>query len=509
MIHRAAFLPQLQVDHARAVPAMAVRERDDAVTQTRIGIGPGTMPSSSMAQARLLALERENGCLEESGIELAQGGRSSLATVIHAAGRTTVSQDEVMELLAGPRQPDPKGKQVHEEVARGIRSIMDAQRLISLDTLFGLADGLNQVAKGAVAGKALLPLAGELQEFQMPQPIFTSSERTEWAAGLYNNRHTELQLHTDLTKLLKGPSSPAQLEEARGQLTPFLRDTLVGLNYAYYEPPGAQLLRVNPLFVRSHDFSGDTVVGIQGLWRAPQLFGQGSPAGGGAHFAGSLADLPFVLSDAEQDFIAPENVQALIWREAVPSLLTDAVLPRWWNVSTNELHTVALYQAAGEELVKAAASDDQLRAKVIGILAQRMLPRDSSRLELTLQTKPDEALALITPADAFYLTTEFRHYFPDDTHAWGPAGQELDRICRQYPDELNWNRLSRDFGVPHKTLAQSYARELLNLKPFPAFHRLRGPASFAPCHARDWRGVSSRKDCRTSGNYRGSRLCND
>ncbi|PYV72683.1 MAG: hypothetical protein DMG97_13050 [Acidobacteria bacterium] len=130
---------------------------------------------------------------------------------------------------------------------------------------------------------------------------------------------------------------------------------------------------------------------------------------------------------------------------------------------------MALYQAAGEELVKAAASDDQLRAKVIGILAQRMLPRDSSRLELTLQTKPDEALALITPADAFYLTTEFRRYFPDDTHAWGPSGQELDRICRQYPDELSWNRLSRDFGVPHKTLAQSYARALLNLKPFPAF----------------------------------------
>jgi hypothetical protein len=401
--------------------------------------------------------------------QLFDAGRSSLATVIQAAGKTTVSQGEVMELLAGPRQADPKGKQVHEEVARGIRSIMDAQRLISLDTLFGLADGLNQVAKGAVAGKALLPLAGELQEFQMPQPIFTSSERTEWAAGLYNNRHTELQLHTDLTRLLKSPASPAQLEEARGQLTPFLRDTLVGLNYAYYEPPGAQLLRVNPLFVRSHDFSGDTVVGIQGLWRAPQLFGQGSPAGGGAHFAGSLADLPFVLSDAEQDFIAPENVQALIWREAVPSLLTDAVLPRWWNVSTNELHTVALYQAAGEELVKAAASDDQLRAKLISILAQRMLPRDSTRLEVTIQTKPDEALALMTPADAFYLTTEFRHYFPDDTHAWGPSGQELDRICRQYPDELSWNRLSRDFGVPHKTLAQSYARELLNLKPFPAF----------------------------------------
>jgi hypothetical protein len=29
--------------------------------------------------------------------------------------------------------------------------------------------------------------------------------------------------------------------------------------------------------------------------------------------------------------------------------------------------------------------------------------------------------------------------------------------------------LSQDFGVPHPILTQSYARELLNLKPFPAF----------------------------------------
>ena len=48
--------------------------------------------------------------------------------------------------------------------------------------------------------------------------------------------------------------------------------------------------------------------------------------------------------------------------------------------------------------MKASATDDQLRAKVIGILAQRMLPRESSRLELTLESKPDEAVALIDEA---------------------------------------------------------------------------------------------------------------
>src|SRR5207249_12207333 len=131
----------------------------------------------------------------------------------------------------------------------------------------------------------------------------TSAARDEAGAGVYNNRHTDLRLLTDPSTVLKASSSHAQLEEARGQLAPFLRDTHVGLNYAYSAPPGAQLLRANPLFVRSHDFAGDTVMGIQGLWHAPQLFGQGAPAGGGARFVGSLADLPYALSEAEQAFI--------------------------------------------------------------------------------------------------------------------------------------------------------------------------------------------------------------
>ena len=77
-----------------------------------------------------------------------------------------------------------------------------------------------------------------------------------WSPTVYVSRHAELQVRTDLTKVIKTPGTPAQLEAARARLAPFLRDTLVGLNYAYYEPPGAQVLHSNPLFVRSHDFLG-------------------------------------------------------------------------------------------------------------------------------------------------------------------------------------------------------------------------------------------------------------
>jgi hypothetical protein len=399
------------------------------------------------------------------------GGRDSLKELLRAStGRPEGSQDEIISMLAGPHQTSPEGRQVHEAVANRIRSIMDEQRLVSLDTLVNLGDGLQNVAHVKQAHTTLLPLAGELREFEMPQPIFKSREREEWAAGIYDNRHTDQQMRTDLSKTIKSATTPQQLAEARGQLAPFFRDTLVGLNYAYYEPPAAQILHHNPLFVRSHDFSGDTVIGMDKVWQPSQLFGVGSPAGGGAHLVGSLADLPYVLATVEQDFIAPENVQALIWREVVAGLLTNAVVPRWWGVSRNELHAVALHQEAGEELLANAAKDEELRKKALDILSTRMAARMVGRVEHDLtEHQLTELSSTLTPADTFYLTAEYRRRYPGETSAFGTAGQELEKLCQQHSDELNWARLSRDFGVPHPVLGQSYAPELMNLAPLPAY----------------------------------------
>jgi hypothetical protein len=406
-----------------------------------------------------------------SSVQLYDAGRNSLAELMRAStGKANRSQDEIIDLLAGPSQSSLDGQAMHREMANRIRSVMDGQRLVSLDTLLALGDGLDQMGQGGGAPDRLISLAGELQEFEMPRPIFTGGERTQWAAGIYNNRHTELQMRTDLIKVIKSPASRAQLEEARGRLSSFLRDTLVGLNYAYYEPPGAQILHNNPLFVRSHDFAGDTVVGVDRVWQAPQLFGEGSPAAGGAHLIGSLADLPYVLAEVEQDFISPENVQALIWRELVPGLLMSATLPRWWGISQNELHAVALYQRAGEEILTAAVGNTELRTKAIGILSERMPPKRSEQIERDVRGgRLAESFQQILPADTFYLAVEFRRRFPGDSESLGAATQELQTLCLRDPAETSWERLSQDFGVPHPVLTQSYTRELLNLRPFPAF----------------------------------------
>jgi hypothetical protein len=407
-----------------------------------------------------------------SSTQLFDAAKSSFSELLVAAGeRPDSSPSEIVDLLAGPRQESPDGQQVHQELARRIRAVLEDQHLVTLDTLFALSAGLENLANGRSANDGLLPLAGELREFEMPRPIFTQSEKIDWAPRVYSTHHAELQVQTDLTKIIKAPGSHAQMEVARGQLTPFLRDTLVGLNYAYYEPPGAQILHNNPLFVRSHDFTEISVVGTEQFWQTPALLGVGTPAGGGAYLMGSLTDLPFALATTEQDFIAPENVQALIWKEVVPELLVSATLPRWWGVTPVELHAVALYQQTGEQLLGACVRDAQMKAKVLDILSNRMEPQRLERIERAMQHEKDlnAILPRMMPADTFYLAAEFRHRYPGEAIEPGSMNRQLDELSRQYPSQVSYERLSRDFGVPHPVMAKTYSRELLNVKPFPFF----------------------------------------
>jgi hypothetical protein len=407
-----------------------------------------------------------------SSPELFDAARTSLGELWRATGaQPQLSQDDIIVLLAGPEQPSPEGQRVKQELAHRMRSALEAQRLVSLDTIFAFADGLNQATKGKTVGGTLVRLAGEFREFQMPKPLFTGGERVEWTPGYIRNPHLHQEMTTDLASSVRSSRSPREVAAVRGRLTPFLRDALVGLNYAYYAPPAAQMLFNNPLFVRAHDFTGeDVMMGGDPAWKTPSLFGRGWTASGGAHLTGSLADLPYVLAQVEQDFIVPENVQSLIWEDMAPSLLTSAILPRWWQVTRNELHAVALYQLLGEEALGAAAHDTQMGQRVMAILSDRILARRLEQVGEDLRSgRRDDALARLTPAEYFHLAAELRRMYPEQVANWGQAGQDLEKLAQHDPEAVSWERLSEDFGVPHPALAQTYARELLAVKPFPTF----------------------------------------
>jgi hypothetical protein len=455
------------------IPDRTVRANAIGILQAEIGLWEilarqGQIPRAKLNDSWQRLLNPFSRA--SSPTQIFDAGRTSLTGILQdVSGAANVSENELIALLAGPEQSSADGRQVRQLLANRIRAVMESQRLASLDTLFALANGLNRLSEGKTTAETLVPLANELREFEMPRPMFTNRERTAWAGGLYDNRQTELKTGRTLVQIIQSPRSPQEAADARGQLAPFLRDTLVGLNYAYYEPPGAQMLHNNPLFVRYHDFVGLTIVSSDQAWRTPLLFGRGWAAGGGAHLVGSLADLPYVLAQTEQDFIVPENVQALVWEDLVPSLLTSAILPRWWRVTPVELHAVTLYQRAGEELLSAAAENPDLRQRVLEILSDRTLPQKQELIANDLRSgATQQVLNEVTPAETFYLTAEFRRRFPGENSYWRASGRELDSLISRNPDEVSWERLAQDFGVPHPALAQTYARELLNVKPFPA-----------------------------------------
>jgi len=154
----------------------------------------------------------------------------------------------------------------------------------------------------------------------------------------------------------------------------------------------------------------------------------------------------------------------------VPSLLVSAVVPRWWDVTPNELHAVALYQRSGEELLAGSASNPELRARVLKILSDRVAPQRLEEIDQLLSSGKDPVSSLrLMPADTFYLAASFRTLYPGDVAAAGQASGQLDALCHSGPADTTEERLAHDFGVPHPVLARTYAPSLLNLKPFPAF----------------------------------------
>jgi hypothetical protein len=100
-----------------------------------------------------------------------------------------------------------------------------------------------------------------------------------------------------------------------------------------------------------------------------------------------------------------------------------------------------------------------------------MDPQRLERVEQSLLRKEDATAMLprIMPSETAYLAAELHRRYPDERASWGPASQQLDDLRTSYPAEVSWERVSKDFGVPHPTLAQTNACELLNVKPFPFF----------------------------------------
>jgi hypothetical protein len=396
--------------------------------------------------------------------EVFDGGRAGVKTLLAATQSSPGSpQDRMIDLLAGTGLPN--STETHTQLIEEMIRIFESQRLISLETIFDLSDNLESLAKGDKANMALVnKAAARIAEIQLPRASLSSAEKNSLSFGYWSEKHIESQRKLNLRALIdRSATDSKKLEDIRGLLAPFLRDTLVGLNYVHYGPPGAQILHTNPLFVRSHDF-----IGLQGsyqTWKGTEVQGSGWPSSAGGKLVGSLSGLPYALAEAEQNFLIPSREQALIWGDLVPQLLLTATIPRWWNVTPSQLHWVALHMNYAETLLAEAALDPQRRALVLEALDRRAPPARVRKVGLLLeQGQVQAALENVMPSEMFAIAGDLVSSEPRDQSS---LATELRRETQESPRQLSYEAISRAFGTPKPTLANSYSPELLNLRTFP------------------------------------------
>ena len=394
--------------------------------------------------------------------------RDGLLKLLQAGGVTDTSspQDSILELLAGNPGQDETG--VHEQMVVKLRSLFNQQRLVPIKTLFDFADHLERVSRGESFNVAMANrLAADISEVRLPESQLSTQEANVLQNGDWVERHIRNQRSLNLRRSVDSASGAAEaLLEIRGELAPIMRDSLVGLVYVYYSPPGAELIRSNPLFVRGHDFIG---ADEDRAWRAARTQGSGWPNSSGGQLVGSLAGLPYGLNDAEQNFLIPTERQALIWQDLAPQVLLGATAPRWWQVDAADLHFVGLHLRLGEALIADGALDAAWREKAFDLLNTRVEPaRRWSAAQALAEGRLADALDLLAPAELFALARTVLAEHPSEAESRGaPFVAPLQEMLSSSGAQERYGRIASTFGQPHPELATSYKPQLLNLPLFP------------------------------------------
>jgi hypothetical protein len=426
----------------------------------------GSLPAAQADAALSGILSGFGGAGNRGDRELFDAGRAGVKLLLTATGSSgdpATAQDRLVDLLAGAESA--VDTESHSALVAEMNRVLLAQRILPLTVLFELADHLESLTKGEKLNTALVNrLASRVAEIQLPRSALTGVEKNAYAFGYWTERHIEQQRKLNMRAVIERAGGDAEkLKSARGELTPFLRDTLVALNYAHYAPPGAQILYTNPLFARGHDFLG--AQGANHTWRGTEMFGTGWPSSGGGRLVGSLSGLPYALAEAEQNFLIPSQTQALIWGDLVPQMILSAKIPRWWNVTPAQMHWLGLHMRYAESLLAEAVIDPAVREQVLEVLSFQAPPARTRLVGLLLeQGNVPAAVERVTPSELFVLARDMVARQKDGA---GIFAAEIRRLAAESPDQVNYKAISRAFGTPKPTLANSYQPELLNLRTFP------------------------------------------
>jgi hypothetical protein len=146
-------------------------------------------------------------------------------------------------------------------------------------------------------------------------------------------------------------------------------------------------------------------------------------------------------------------------------MILSAKIPRWWNVSPSQMHWVALHLRYGRSLIAESAFDASLRAQVIETLSFYAPPARTRQVAGLLAAGSTQAAAeRVTPSELFAIARELAPNRASDDSCYAV---EMRRLVKEHPSAANYAAVSRAFGTPKPTLANSYQPEMLGLRTFP------------------------------------------
>ena len=138
----------------------------------------------------------------KANCELFDAGRNGVKLLLAANAPNSDPHGKMLDLLAG----NPADSETHDQMVQDLMRILEAQRIISLDTLFQLADHIEAVAKGEkLDAKLVNKLASRISEIQLPRASLSANEKNAMGFGYWTHRHLDAERKLNLRLPLRRP----------------------------------------------------------------------------------------------------------------------------------------------------------------------------------------------------------------------------------------------------------------------------------------------------------------
>jgi len=146
-------------------------------------------------------------------------------------------------------------------------------------------------------------------------------------------------------------------------------------------------------------------------------------------------------------------------------MILSATVQRWWDVTPAQLHWVGLHMDYAETLLAEAALNPERRSMVLDAIGQYAMPARVEKIgELLQEGRVNTTLENVMPSELFLLAKDS---LASAKTGDVPLADEIRREASESPQQLNYDAISRSFGTPKPTLANSYSPELQSLRTFP------------------------------------------